>query len=235
MPASNSHSVLRFSDRSQPQAIYFLFSFRFITVEIACEKKHEIWEQKLWSERFLIYSRLRQMNIESLFCNFFVLCANISSISIGGKVARESAARQSSQNLAIFETHAHSCAFRFFSSRDHALHVDLLSFIQDVEAAARWLRLRREGKYFRWTFGKLLVTHASGGKYLSRQYLTSTESEGEIRYRERKSFAFKSLALVEWENYVNSWKRQTKENKSKIVWILLANLIIEDCCFALTS
>lgn len=194
--------------------LFFVF-FSIYYCRDCLRKKHEIWEQKLWSEHFLIYSRLRQMNIESLF----VLCANISSISIGGKVARESAARESTQNFSDLSDTRSFLRLSFFFFSDHALHVDLLSFIQDVEAVARWLRLRREGKYFRWTFGKLSVTHA---KWLRQIFESTNINFDQIRIRdpisarEKVSLSGRSRWWNE-KNYVNSRKRQTKENKSKIV------------------
>lgn len=129
----------------------FCFLFDLLLSRLLAKKKHEIWEQKLWSERFLIYSRLRQMNIGVTFCSLRKYFLDLNR----RKKLRERAEPVSPHKiLAIFQTHAHSCAFRFFFFSDHALHVDLLSFIQDVEAAARWLRLRREGKYFSVDFWK---------------------------------------------------------------------------------
>lgn len=166
MPASNSHFVLWFSDRCQPQAVYFFCFLLDLLQPRLLAKKTRNLRAELWSEHFLIYSRLRQMNIESLF----VLCANISSISISTEKLRERTALISPLNFSDLSDTLILAPFVFFSSRDHALHVDLLSFIRDVEPTARWLRLRREGIYFRWTFGKFwLLTHA---KWWLRQILS---------------------------------------------------------------
>lgn len=79
--------------------LFFVF-FSIYYSRDCLRKKYTKFESKLWSERFLIYSRLRQMNIESLF----VLSANISSISISTEKLCERTALISPLNLAIFPT-----------------------------------------------------------------------------------------------------------------------------------
>lgn len=146
------------------------------------------------------------MNIESLF----VLCANISSISIGGKVARESGALESTQNLAIFQTHAHSCAFRFFFSRSRAARW-LAQFHSRRWSGRTLTSTPSRGKnIFSVDFWKAsLVTHASGcGKYLSRQNIDfdRIRIRDPISTREKVSLSSRSRWWNE-KNYVNSRKK----------------------------
>lgn len=139
----------------EPQAVYFFCFLLDLLQPRLLAKKTRNLRAELWSEHFLIYSRLRQMNIESLF----VLCANISSISISTEKLRERTALISPLNFSDLSDTLILAPFVFFFSRSRAARW-LAQFHSRRWTNRTLTSTPARGNIFSVDFWKVLITHS---------------------------------------------------------------------------
>lgn len=83
--------------------------------------------------------------------------------------------------LAIFQTHAHSCAFRFFSSPITRCTLTCSVSFKTLKRPHVDFDSGARENIFRWTFGKLSVTHA---KWLRQIFESTNINFDQIRIRD---------------------------------------------------